>query len=205
MSPGAILAEAKTSGMTVTQYREELRRQVLQAKLGGLRLQGRIQIDETDLRNAYERLVREERMQLPQRTVRLAIPAGSTPQQEAEAKKLADSLSERARNGEDFQALVQRYGQGPSSGLAAPRPPLQEPPEIQRASLSLKVGETSRPIHLGDELVIVHILERDPSSLPSYEEAMMPLQERVYMEKMTEARRRWLDGLRRRTHVEIRM
>ena len=205
MTTGAILAEAKTSGMTTGQYRDELRRQVLQAKLGGLRLQGRIQIDETDLRTAYERLVREERQQLQQRTVRLAIPAGSGPKQEAAAKKLADSLSERARRGENFQDLVVRYGQGPSSGLAPARPPFQEAPEIQRASLGLGVGETSRPIRVGDELIILHILERDPSSLPPFEEAAMALQERVYMEKMAEVRRRWLNGLRRRTHVEVRM
>lgn len=205
LSPGTILAEAKRSGLTVSQYRDELRRQVLQAKLGSLRFQGRIQIQEADVAAAYLRLVREERMQLSQRLVRLAVPAGQTSVEASAANKLADSISARARRGEDFQLLAQEYSTGSSAGLAPARPPIQEPPEIQRASLALEVGETSRPIPVGGELVIIQVVERAPSSLPPYEQAMAALQERVYMEKMAEARRRWLDGLRRRTHVELRM
>jgi len=48
-------------------------------------------------------------------------------------------------------------------------------------------------------------LSRDPTQLPTLEEAKSELVERVYSDKMGLARRRWLDGLRKQMHVEIRL
>lgn len=205
LSPAAIMAEARNSGLTTEQYRDELRRQVLQSKIGSIRLQGRVKIEESDLRAAYHALVREERMQLPQRTLRLVLPAGGTPTAEARAQKQADALVQRALAGEDFRQLVEQYGVKPGSGLAEARPPMQEPEEIQRATLGLEVGGISRPVRLAGAIVIVQVLERAASSLPPYDEVKDAVHERVYMEKMSRVRKHWLDGLRRRTYVEIRM
>lgn len=205
LSPAAILAEARQSGMTTEQYRDELRRQVLQAKIGSIRLQSRVKIEESDLRAAYHALVREERLQLPQRTLRLVLPGGGTPSAEARALKQAEDLAARAAAGEDFRELVRKYGSAPGSGLAEARPPMQEPEEIQRATLGLDVGGVSRPVRIAGVLMIVQVLERAPSSLPPYDEVKDAVHERVYMEKMARVRKHWLDGLRRRTYVEIRM
>jgi len=205
LSPAAILAEARNSGLTTEQYRDELRRQVLQSKIGAIRLQGRVKIEESDLRAAYHALVREERMQLPQRTLRLVLPGGGTATAEGRAQKQAEALVQRALAGEDFRELVQQYGAKPGSGLAEARPPMQEPEEIQRATLGLEVGGVSRPVRIGGAIVILQVLERAPSTLPPYDEIKDAVHERVYMEKMARVRKHWLDGLRRRTYVEIRM
>jgi len=53
--------------------------------------------------------------------------------------------------------------------------------------------------------VILKLIERAPSSIPPYAHARGQLRERVYMEKMARARRHWLDSLKRRTHVDIRL
>lgn len=204
LTKAAILSEARQSGLTTEQYRDEIRRQLVQAKVSNLRLQGRVKIGESDLRAAYRALVREERLSLPQRTMRLALDAGDSQESEKQALKLAERLSERAQAGEDFRALVQEYGKV-GSGLAEAKPPFQEPEAIQRATLGLEVGETSKPVRLGQAVVVLQVLERSPSTLPPYAEVHDLMQERVYSEKMAKVRRHWLDGLRRRTHVEIRM
>jgi peptidyl-prolyl cis-trans isomerase SurA len=56
-----------------------------------------------------------------------------------------------------------------------------------------------------DDYVIVRVDSRDASQLPSFDEARRELGDRVYMDKMGQARRTWLDGLRRRNHVEVRL
>lgn len=200
-----ILSEAKRSGMSVEAYREELRRQLLQAKMGQLRLSGRVQVTESDLRAAYKRLQMQERMQVTQRTLRLRVYGGNNEQEQLAQKKLADSLADRAEAGEDFRELIEKYATRAGSGLAAPAPPLQEPKNIQRATMSLEVGEISRPVKDGGDWVIVQVIERPPSELPPYEEVRQEVQQQVYMEKMTTAREHWLEGLRRRTHVDIRL
>jgi peptidyl-prolyl cis-trans isomerase SurA len=53
--------------------------------------------------------------------------------------------------------------------------------------------------------MVLKLVERGPSQLPEYDKAKPQLQTRVYAEKMDAARRQWLDGLRKRTHVDIRL
>ena len=78
---------------------------------------------------------------------------------------------------------------------------------VGRADQSVPPGEYDLFSGLtGEELeTIVKLLQRDESSLPNYEEAKDELAQRVYLEKMTQARRSWLDSLRRQQHVEVRL
>lgn len=206
LTPATILAEARRAGLTEAQYRSELRRQLLQAKLANLRLQGRIQVTENDLKSTYRKLLVEERQQLQQRLVRLVLDAGSTSEEQKASRALAASLVQRARAGEDFRDLILEHSVLPyERSLQPPRVPLQEPDAVRRATILLDVGEVSQPVQLGGQLVIFQVAEREESSLPDYEEARPSLHERVYMEKMRTARQHWLDGLKNRTHVDVRL
>lgn len=206
LTPGALIAEAKRSGLSEEQYRQELRRQLLQAKLANLRLQGRIRVTENDLKRAYRAMVLEERQRLQQRLVRLVLDAGSTPEEQKAQRALAAELVKRARKGEDFRELVRRYSLVPYERALQPlRAPLHEPDAVRRATILLEVGEVSQPIARGGQLVIFQLLEREQSTLPDYEEVRPALHERVYMEKMNTAREHWLEGLKNRTHVDIRL
>jgi peptidyl-prolyl cis-trans isomerase SurA len=90
-----VISEAERAGMSESKYREELRRQLLEAKLLNVRLQGRIRITEEDLRSAYHKLELEERAQLKVQLAFIVIRgANHSP---AEARKLADAAVKRSR------------------------------------------------------------------------------------------------------------
>jgi peptidyl-prolyl cis-trans isomerase SurA len=72
-------------------------------------------------------------------------------------------------------------------------------------ALELDKGGVSEPIRDGDDFVILKVVSRGESQLPALTESRDELSQRVYMEKMNQARKRWLEGLRRQTHVEIRL
>lgn len=209
--PEQLIDEAKRQGMTETQYRAELRRQVLQQKMANLRLQGRIRVTEDDLQSTYQRLVMQERAQLDFRAAQLVlvIPRGADEATIAQKRALANQLQARANAGEDFSELVRKYSDDEASkqfgGLLPPQKPIEQPEPIARAAMHLELGRASRPIRFKNTFIILKLIERAPSSLPPYEQAQDQLRERVYMEKMAKARRHWLDNLRRRTHVEVRL
>lgn len=206
-----LLEEVTRSGVSAAQYRIELRRQLLDAKVINMRLQGRVRVSEEDLRTEYAELVSNERAQLEFRAavIRIQIPADATGAQTKELLKNARNVAARARQGADFAELSGTYSTDKSKqemgGLLPPMKPSQLPEELSRVALSLEVGEVSSPIRSGDAFVILKIVERDPSSLPEFDAAASQLEQRVQMRKMEKARRRWLDGLRKRTHVEIRL
>jgi peptidyl-prolyl cis-trans isomerase SurA len=206
-----LVGEAVLSGMTEEEYRKEIRRQVLDAKLMNLRLQGRIRVTEDDLKAEYRSIVKSERQRLGFRVawITLALPETANSTQTAQVRALADRIARQARAGSDFATLAREHSTDASTrdvgGLLPRMKPGQLPPALDRVVAGLEVGEVSAPVRVGEQLYVVSLIERDESQLPSYEEAQMELQNRVYLQKMDQARRRWLDQLRNRTHVEIRL
>jgi peptidyl-prolyl cis-trans isomerase SurA len=204
IAPQKLLSEAAKTGINEQQYRDELRRQLLQAKLVNVRLQGRIRVTDEDLKVAYRKLVFEERQRLGLRVAWIRIPAGS----DSSGRALAERVAEAART-QDFSSLARQFSQDretKDAGGLLPQSKLADlPPSVARASLALDVGEASTPLRMDDDYVIVRVNSRDASQLPSFEDARRELGDRVYMDKMGQARRTWLDGLRRQNHVEVRL
>jgi hypothetical protein len=54
-------------------------------------------------------------------------------------------------------------------------------------------------------VVVLKVVDRAPSTLPSFEEVLPQLEQRVQLRKMEKARRTWLNSLRKTTHVEVRL
>jgi peptidyl-prolyl cis-trans isomerase SurA len=67
------------------------------------------------------------------------------------------------------------------------------------------VGGVTEPVRIGRDFYVAKLVERADSTLPPYEDLEVELQNRVYVEKMEKTKRHWLDSLRKRTHVEIRL
>ncbi len=200
-----LIEEIKRNGMSLNSYRDEMRRQVLQAKIQSARFAGRVRVSESDLKESYRNLAREERLRLPMRLVRIVMNEGNDPQARSIQLKKAQRLIAEAKSGTDFRDLISRYSELPGSGLGAPVTPAQEPPMLQRASLRLEIGDISRPLRYRGQLIVEQLIERQPSQLPAFETVRDQLEQRVYMEKLEKARKHWLRSVRRRTHVEVRL
>jgi len=204
-----LLDEAQKNGLSALEYRGEIRRQLLDAKMLNLRIQGRMRIGEDDMRAAYKRIATDERRKLEFRAawIRFQIPPGSAGA--ASQRDAATQVAERARAGADFGDLARTYSSDAATreqgGLLAPMRPGELPAEVDAVLLAMEAGDVSQPVRLGDAWLVLQLVERAPSQLPEYEKARPQLQTRVYAEKMDAARRQWLDSLRKRTHVDIRL
>ena len=206
-----LVAEAKRAGLTESQYRAEIKRQVLEAKLLNLRVQGRVRVTEDDVRKEYRRLVAEERRKLPFRAawIRLDIPAGAAPKVVKARERLADSLALRVGRGERLGDLARQHSDDRTNremgGLLPRLRPGKLPRAVDAAIMGLDVGRSAPAIRAGNSFYIVQLIERQESELPSFQESRSELAERIYLKKMNKARRNWLDSLRRQNHVEIRL
>jgi peptidyl-prolyl cis-trans isomerase SurA len=206
-----VMEEAEKSGLTEQSYRQELRRQLLEAKLLNLRIQGRLRVSDDDVRTAYQKLVLDERRQLAFRVawIRIAAPRTLDPVALRSRRAEADRVVAQARSGGDFAALARRFSADAatrdSGGFLGRMKPGELPPVLDSVVLGLDGGAVSEPLRYGDDFVVLKILGRDDSQLPPFEEAKDELAQRVYLDKMNKARQHWMEGLRRQTHVEIRL
>jgi parvulin-like peptidyl-prolyl isomerase len=76
---------------------------------------------------------------------------------------------------------------------------------IEDEAHRLDVGNVSAPFRFKGDLVIIKVVSREPSHLPSLEDAWDDLFQRSYREQMQNARRQWLDELRRATYIDVRL
>jgi peptidyl-prolyl cis-trans isomerase SurA len=217
-----LMKGAIKSGLTEQEYREEMRRQILEFKMLQLRVKGRVHITEDDVKAMYERTVREERKRREYRPrwIVLRIPHGSSRDAMAEREALARDLVRRARGGEDFGGLAKRYSddtatrdtggdlgvkapQGSPQATAGKRPVLS--PDLDAAVMLLEPGQVTDPIHVADAIVIVEVAERQPSHYTTYDAAKAEMLQRLQSEILDKAKRKWLDELKARTHLDVRL
>lgn len=210
LTPKQLVAEAKKQGLTEQDYRDEIRRQVLEGKLTQLRVRGRVTVTEQDARAAYDRMVREMTEQAPVdvRILALRLPQGGTPEQIAARKTLALDIVKRARAGEDFCKLVELYtddgGTRTSCGSRGPQPIAGYFPQLQEVIKGLSEGQVSDPIAFQTEALLILQLAKAPKP-PPFEQVKSQMMDRAYLEVQDRQKTNWLKELRRGVHIETRL
>jgi peptidyl-prolyl cis-trans isomerase SurA len=108
VSVSDVLAEVQRRGMTEQDFRDEIRRQIIEGKLIELRVRPRVRVTEQDAHAAYQHFAQEAREQQPVdvRILALRIQPTATSSQILARRGLAQELAARARRGEDFCKLV---------------------------------------------------------------------------------------------------
>lgn len=202
--------EAKRQGLTEQDYRDEIRRQVLEGKLIQLRVRGRVHVTDQDARTSYDHWVKEYQTQQPVdvRIIAMRIPPSSTKALIDARMKLAQEIVARARGGEDYCKLVQQFSDetrgGQTCGSTGPQPidALQGP--IQEAVRSMKEGDVADPIRFGNEAILIVQLAKQPT-VPPFDQVKDAMSDRALGEAMERQRKLWLQELRRGVYVDVRL
>ncbi len=204
-----LLGEARRQGLTEQDYRDEIRRQVLEGKLVQLRVRGRVRITDQDSRAAYGHWMKEmgEQQQIELRILALRLTPGGSAQQADTRMALAESLAQKARAGEDFCQLVRDYSDDVQTkvtcGSRGPQPMSALVPQLAEQVKDLKDGETSEPIRYGNEAVLV-VQVVSHARTPPYDEVKGEMEQRAFGEAMERQRKLWLSELRRGIYVDVR-
>jgi peptidyl-prolyl cis-trans isomerase SurA len=210
------------NGLSEQDYRDEMRRQIIEGKMLQLRVKGRVRITEEDIKTMYERVLREERKLRDYHAawIVLRILPGSSDQAIAERKALATEIAARARKGEDFAKLASIYSddtssreQGGDIGVRAPQGSPQAQTgktpviavELESALLPLEPGDVANPVQMPQAIVVTKLLSRQPSRYTGLKEARNEMIQRLQNEIMEKAKRKWIEEMRQKTHVETRL
>jgi len=154
------------------------------------------EITEVDLEDYYQQ--NRERYTFPEkRNVQEIFVADSI---------LAERIAQRARAGEDFDALARRYNErswtqsrnGVMGYLS-----VEQQGEIGKTAASLDSGGISGPINVKLGYSVIRVLDIRPERLKSFVDARREVRADLYHEISTALRRDWLARLRQRSLVQI--
>ena len=153
-------------GMTSTQFRNDLRDQILMSRLRDRELDSRVRVSDAEV----EQYLREQTDVAPAAPteinlaqVLVAVPENATPQQVAERLARAQDVEKRARAGEDFAALARSFSDGTDAaagGEMGLRSPDRYPELFLQATAQLAAGGITAPVRSGAGFHILKVIDK---------------------------------------------
>lgn len=157
--------EVRMDGIEWSDFREQIRREMLFSQLHQRSVGQRVRVTDREL----ERFMTSEAgRQLFEAEFRLAhilieVPDAASPEEVEKARKQAESLIERARAGERFSELAVRYSNGPQAlegGDLGWRSPAHLPGLFADAGMKLQPGDISPPLRAPNGYHILLMIDR---------------------------------------------
>jgi peptidyl-prolyl cis-trans isomerase SurA len=213
VTTAAVLEEVQRRGLTEQDFRDEIRRQILEGKLIELRVRPRVRVTDQDAHTAYQHWLNElqtQRLVDVRLLVKRVLP-GSTPQQTQAVLTLAQTLAHEAQGGQDFCDLILQYSDDPSTkstcGTHGPQPFRDLFPAIQELVDTVKPGTVSdaTPVRIGADDVVVIAMPLAQARVPGYDEVKAEMNQRAVLEGLERARKQWLGELRQNVYVDVRL
>ena len=164
-----------SEGMTMSDLRRLMERQMLVGQVQQIEILGRVAITEVEAREYYDTHSEEftEPATATLREILIALPqspVGFSPAGEDEARVVADTTVARLRGGEDFSLVAMELSDSPSrsnGGLIGPLLVSDYSDTIQEVIASLQVGGIADPVRTPQGFQVLKLEDRkDPVVQP---------------------------------------
>jgi peptidyl-prolyl cis-trans isomerase SurA len=205
------LAEAiKAQGMSVLTYRGQLRKQILRYKVLNLRIRGRIKITEAEARQFYNDQVRDVRAngKFEGAHILTRLGAGASAADTKEANGRAQAIMDRITAGEDFAEVARTESEdsvtAQRGGSLGELEPGFIPGTLDRAFLDLEVDEIAGPIRTAAGFHIIKLISRENRVQP-FSEVKDRILSHLGQQEMARQEKIWLNELRLRTFIDVRL
>jgi peptidyl-prolyl cis-trans isomerase SurA len=195
--------QLRKEGMTLSDLRRNIERQVLRRQVLSRELEGKMSVTEADARAEYQRR-HADYTQPATVTLQELVVAGA----DAAARHRAEDLVRRARAGEDFAALVKAHSGAPTAAAggelgAVSRGDLAS--DLARVVFALPKGGVTEPLPVEDGYRILKVADRHEGGETPFEEVKAEILRRLQQEKANSQYQAYMDGLRKTALVDLRV
>jgi peptidyl-prolyl cis-trans isomerase SurA len=193
-------------GLSMEDYRKELRRQILRSRLVNLKVKSGVVITPEDLRRYYEDNPEKYGGTKKYRIRNILISVPGSNDDFSATKKIIDEISRKAESGVSFPDLAKKYSHAPNAAdggalgvfaiddLARDLRPVIE---------DLKQGEISGAVKTPQGVQVFYLEEIVDSPPKPFESVKEEIEEKLYNEQVDEKYRAWLQTLREEAHIRI--
>jgi peptidyl-prolyl cis-trans isomerase SurA len=194
--------------LTIGEYREQLKEQVLRAKLINLEVKSKVVITDEDIRLYYERhkeIYGEEKKYHLRNIIMRVLRSAEKNEKRVIYNRMKDIL-EKLQAGESFQSLAKSYSEstlakdGGDLGLFK----LDElSPQLQEALSDLKAGMYTPILDTDQGYQIFYVQEIKTIGGKTIAEASSEIQGKLYKEIVDNKFQIWIEKLRNRSHIKV--
>ena len=168
ISVDALRQRLQQDGMSLASFREQLRNQLLLTRVREREVEARVRITDLEinqfLTEQLQRQVARNPADLNLGMILIAVPENASDEQVARLSERARSVAQRARQGDDFSALVAAFSEAPdrssNGGIMGLRPLTRYPDLFVQAVDKLPVGGVSEVVRSGAGFHVLKVIQR---------------------------------------------
>lgn len=198
-----------SQGMTMEQYRDELREKLLARRVERMEVGGRVSVMEQEIADYYDAHLDDYR-EAEKRTVRqIFFPVGkgaSASEIEAQRKKAGLAYEEATKPGADFAEVAEKHSEGPARSRGGSLGSVRKGevfPELEQLIFSTAKGGTSKPTRTRVGFHVVHVDDVKPGKVITLDRVSGKIYDKLFKEKFTKRRNEWITDLKRAAFLEI--
>lgn len=172
MSVEALRQRLAADGLVFTQFRADLRNEILLTRVRERELESRAKVSEQEI----DQFIRDREgagepasLELNLAHILVVVPENAGPEQVASLQARAQLALERARSGADFAALVKEFSNAPdgsSDGQMGLRTADRYPQLFIDATQNLAAGGVAGPVRSGAGFHVLKVIEKKRAGLP---------------------------------------
>ena len=208
ISPDEFRKALERDGITPDAFRKDIRNQLMRMKLIRRDIKSRVTDEEI---GEYYRRHREDyegKESVRIKQILLPLPKEGDPAMKAKLRADAEAIHKRLMNGEPFEQLSAKYSRGPAAADGGDVGYIERGiihSEVEDAAFSLPLNQISGVIESSVGFHIIQVIDRRGAGLKAIGSVREEIREKIDREKMEKKYGEWLEELRKKSHIEIKL
>ena len=197
-------------GITMDALRKDIWNQLMRMKLIRRDIKSRVAVTDEEIGEYYskhrEDYEGKESVRIKQ--ILLLLPKERDPAVKEKLRADAEAIHKRLMNGEPFEQLSAKYSQGPEAAAGGDVGYIERGmihSEVEDAAFSLPLNQISGVIESSVGFHIIQVIDRRGAGLKAIESVREEIREKIDREKMDKKYGEWIEELRKKSHIEIKL
>lgn len=210
MSENELKMALAKEGLTYFAYRQRIRNDLGKIRLINREIKSKLVITEEDIKKIYQEKIKDytEPVEVKLQQIFIPLPRQASSAEVKEAEQKINDLWRRARQGEDFTELARSYSLGPEAkagGVLGYFKRQELIPELEEIAFQMEIGEISAVIRSPHGFHILRLLERRGGTPKPFAEVAPQIREAKLQEEAERKFQEWLQSLKKKSFIEIRL
>lgn len=210
ISQDDLLKALDREGTTLEAYKKGVRDQLMRIKLIQREIKSRVAVSDEEI-GAYYLKHREdyegkETVRIKQ--ILLLLPKEENPAEKEKIRADAEAIHKSLLNGEPFELLSAKYSQGYAAAAGGDIGYIEKGMilhEVEEVAFSLSLNQISGVIESPVGFHIIKVIDRRGAGVKNIESVRGEIREKIDKEKLEKKFDEWMDTLRTKSHIEIKM